>query len=145
MLAGQRKADTGPSITALPQQAETTLLGSFGNFEKFDKALGSQKAYCTYYASAMAIMLRAQGIPARIVNGYVQGDYDETTRSYRVRASNARSGALLLFNPDTNRLEQWLRRNVVPQWSAAAARDFSAQPALARTLSYGDSVEYFVT
>lgn len=57
----------------------------------------SQKAYCTYYASAMAIMLRSQGIPARIVNGYVQGDYDETTRSYRVRASNAHTWVEVYF------------------------------------------------
>jgi transglutaminase-like putative cysteine protease len=49
----------------------------------------SQEGYCTYYASAMAVMLRSQGIPARIVNGYAQGDYDDASGSYRVRASNA--------------------------------------------------------
>jgi transglutaminase-like putative cysteine protease len=57
----------------------------------------SQEAYCTYYASAMAIMLRSQGIPARIVNGYVQGDYDEATSSYRVRASNAHTWVEVYF------------------------------------------------
>ncbi len=57
----------------------------------------SQEAYCTYYASAMAIMLRSQGIPARIVNGYVQGDYDEQSRSYRVRASNAHTWVEVYF------------------------------------------------
>jgi transglutaminase-like putative cysteine protease len=57
----------------------------------------SQEAYCTYYASAMAIMLRSQGIPARIVNGYVQGDYDESTSSYRVRASNAHTWVEVYF------------------------------------------------
>jgi len=57
----------------------------------------SQEAYCTYYASAMAIMLRSQGIPARIVNGYVQGDYDEQTHSYRVRASNAHTWVEVYF------------------------------------------------
>lgn len=49
----------------------------------------SQEAYCTYYASAMAMMLRSQGIPTRIINGYAQGSFDEETTSYRVRASNA--------------------------------------------------------
>ncbi|MBK8988538.1 MAG: transglutaminase domain-containing protein [Chloroflexi bacterium] len=57
----------------------------------------SQEAYCTYYASAMAIMLRSQGIPARIVNGYVQGDYDPLTSSYRVRASNAHTWVEVYF------------------------------------------------
>ncbi|PIE80698.1 MAG: hypothetical protein CSA11_07185 [Chloroflexi bacterium] len=59
----------------------------------------SQEAYCTYYASAMAIMLRSQGIPTRIVNGYAQGDFDEETNSYRVRASNAHTWVDVYF-PD---------------------------------------------
>lgn len=59
----------------------------------------SREAYCTYYASAMAVMLRSQGIPTRIVNGYVQGDYDPLTRSYRVRASNAHTWVEVYF-PD---------------------------------------------
>lgn len=59
----------------------------------------SQEAYCTYYASAMAMMLRSQGIPTRIVNGYAQGSFDEETNSYRVRASNAHSWVEVYF-PD---------------------------------------------
>ena len=57
----------------------------------------SREAYCTYYASAMAVMLRSQGIPARVVNGYVQGDYDPESRSYRVRASNAHTWVEVYF------------------------------------------------
>ena len=57
----------------------------------------SQEAYCTYYASAMAMMLRSQGIPTRIVNGYAQGTFDEETNSYRVRASNAHSWVEVYF------------------------------------------------
>jgi transglutaminase-like putative cysteine protease len=57
----------------------------------------SQEAYCTYYASAMAMMLRSQGIPTRIVNGYAQGAFDEETNSYRVRASNAHSWVEVYF------------------------------------------------
>ena len=59
----------------------------------------SQEAYCTYYASAMAMMLRSQGIPTRIVNGYAQGDFDDETNSYRVRASNAHTWVEVYF-PD---------------------------------------------
>lgn len=47
-----------------------------------------QEGYCNYYASAMAVMLRSQGVPARVVSGYALGEYDEATRSYRVRTSN---------------------------------------------------------
>lgn len=49
----------------------------------------SQEGYCNYYASAMVVMLRSLGIPARIVSGYAQGTFDEETLTYRVRASNA--------------------------------------------------------
>jgi len=48
-----------------------------------------KEAYCTYYASAMAVMLRSQGIPARLVSGYALGEYHEPSLSYRVRAVNA--------------------------------------------------------
>ena len=57
----------------------------------------SQEAYCTYYASAMAMMLRSQGIPTRIVNGYAQGQFDDETNSYRVRASNAHTWVEVYF------------------------------------------------
>ncbi|MEZ4516505.1 MAG: transglutaminase domain-containing protein [Chloroflexota bacterium] len=47
-----------------------------------------QEGYCNYYASAMAVMLRSQGVPTRVVSGYALGDYDEASSSYRVRSSN---------------------------------------------------------
>ena len=58
-----------------------------------------QEAYCTYYASAMAVMLRSQGIPARIASGFSQGTYDEESSSYRVNASNAHTWVEAYF-PD---------------------------------------------
>ncbi len=47
-----------------------------------------QEGYCNYYAAAMAVMLRSQGVPTRVVSGYALGEYDEATSSYRVRSSN---------------------------------------------------------
>src|SRR5690606_13245115 len=55
------------------------------------------EAYCTYYASAMAVMLRSQGIPARLVSGYALGEYDEPSQSYRVRAVNAHTWVEVYF------------------------------------------------
>ena len=56
-----------------------------------------QEAYCNYYASAMIMMLRSQGVPARFVAGYTQGEWDEETSSYRVRASNAHAWTEVFF------------------------------------------------
>ena len=57
----------------------------------------SREGYCNYYASAMAVMLRSQGVPSRVVSGYAQGDYDDETSSYRVRASNAHTWVEVYF------------------------------------------------
>jgi transglutaminase-like putative cysteine protease len=36
----------------------------------------AQEGYCDYYASAMVVMARAVGVPARFATGYAQGSYD---------------------------------------------------------------------
>ena len=56
-----------------------------------------KEGYCNYYASAMSVMLRSHGIPTRIVSGYAQGEFDEETQSYRVRASNAHTWVEAFF------------------------------------------------
>lgn len=58
-----------------------------------------KQGYCTYYASAMAVMLRAEGVPARVVSGYALGEYDPLAQNYRVRAVNAHTWVEVYF-PD---------------------------------------------
>jgi transglutaminase-like putative cysteine protease len=43
-----------------------------------------QEGYCDYYASAMVVMARAIGIPARLATGYAQGTYDYDLRHWVV-------------------------------------------------------------
>ncbi|MBZ5585396.1 MAG: DUF3488 and transglutaminase-like domain-containing protein [Acidobacteriia bacterium] len=50
-----------------------------------------RKGYCEYFASAMTVMLRSLGIPARIVTGFQSGEYNPLTRLWVVRASDAHS------------------------------------------------------
>ncbi len=50
-----------------------------------------RKGHCEYFASAMAIMLRTQHIPSRIVTGFRGGEYNDLTGQYVVRASDAHS------------------------------------------------------
>lgn len=45
--------------------------------------------YCEYFASAMAVMLRSQGIPARIATGFQTGYFNDVSGLYVVRASDA--------------------------------------------------------
>ncbi len=51
----------------------------------------TRTGYCTYYASAMAVMARSLGIPARVATGYFTGSYDPAARSYTVYENEAHS------------------------------------------------------
>jgi transglutaminase-like putative cysteine protease len=50
-----------------------------------------RRGHCEYFASAMAIMLRTLGIPARLVNGFQSGEFNQFSGSYVVRARDAHS------------------------------------------------------
>ncbi len=49
----------------------------------------SRRGYCEYYASAMVLMLRSIGIPARVVSGYLGGEYNRYGGYYIIRQSDA--------------------------------------------------------
>ncbi len=48
-----------------------------------------KKGHCEYFASAMAAMCQSQGIPCRVITGYVATEYNTLTGQYLVRESNA--------------------------------------------------------
>ena len=56
-----------------------------------------KKGYCDYYATAMVVLARANGIPARFVSGYSSGSYDGTRAEYVVRELNAHSWPEIYF------------------------------------------------
>ncbi len=57
----------------------------------------SRKGYCNYYASALVIMLRTQGIPARVAAGFGQGTHDPELGAYRVLESDAHAWVEVYF------------------------------------------------
>lgn len=60
-----------------------------------------QRGYCDYYASAMVVLARAAGLPARFVVGYYTGSSEQTEGTYRyvVSAADAHSWVEVYF-PD---------------------------------------------
>ncbi|GIU75635.1 MAG: hypothetical protein KatS3mg004_2722 [Bryobacteraceae bacterium] len=48
-----------------------------------------RKGHCEYFASAMAVLLRAVWVPARVATGYREGSYNSLTGWQVVRASDA--------------------------------------------------------
>jgi transglutaminase-like putative cysteine protease len=51
----------------------------------------SKQGYCDYFATAMTVMLRAEGVPARVASGFAPGEYDESTGMSTVRENHAHS------------------------------------------------------
>jgi len=56
--------------------------------------------HCEYFATSMAVLLRTHGIAARVVNGFLPGEYNETAGAYTVRQSDAHSWVEVYF-PET--------------------------------------------
>lgn len=56
-----------------------------------------QKGYCDYYASAMVVLARAAGVPARFVIGYANGTYDLKAERFLVTEADAHSWVEVYF------------------------------------------------
>lgn len=92
---------------------------------------------CEYFASAMAVMLRASGIPARVVGGYKGGYYNNTGRYYLVLQKNAHVWVEAYVE---NR--GWLRLDPTPSsmenYTVASKRGF-----LFRVRMFFDAIDYY--
>jgi len=60
-----------------------------------------KEGHCEYFATALAVMLRTQGIATRIVNGFLPGEYNQAAGAFTVRQSDAHSWVEVFF-PQTN-------------------------------------------
>ena len=49
----------------------------------------SKQGYCDYFATTMVVLLRAQGVPARVASGFAPGDFDLGTGISIVRENHA--------------------------------------------------------
>ncbi len=57
----------------------------------------SGQGTCEHFATALAVMCRASGIPSRLVTGYATGDFNPFTGMYEVAASDAHAWVELYF------------------------------------------------
>ncbi|WP_352431843.1 transglutaminaseTgpA domain-containing protein [Pyrinomonas sp.] len=69
-----------------------------------------REGHCEYFSSAMAIMLRTQGIAARVVNGFKMGEYNEAADVHIVRQRDAHSW-VEVYSPAAGR---WLSFDPTP-------------------------------
>ena len=79
-----------------------------------------KEGHCEYFATAMAVMLRTQGIATRVVNGFQQGEYNDAADAWIVRQRDAHSWVEIYFP----REKVWVAFDPTPfagQNSSAAA------------------------
>ncbi|MFZ6750734.1 transglutaminase TgpA family protein [Undibacterium sp. Ren11W] len=95
-----------------PQQAIVAVLNLFRN-ENFSYTLeppllgtnsvddflfGSRAGFCEHYSSAFVVLMRAMGIPARVVTGYQGGSLNQIDNQLEVRQSDAHAWAEVWLN-----------------------------------------------
>ncbi|HEY70091.1 MAG TPA: DUF58 domain-containing protein [Anaerolineae bacterium] len=56
-----------------------------------------EEGYCDYFATAMVVLSRAAGIPARLITGHVAEQYDESLGAYLVTEDQAHAWAEIYF------------------------------------------------
>jgi transglutaminase-like putative cysteine protease len=94
------------------------------------------KGHCEYFASAMVIMLRSIDIPARIVNGFQMGEYNDVNDLYVVRESDAHSWVEVYFPQSAS----WVEFDPTP---AAGLNDYNDSGLFSWFRKYMDALEVF--
>jgi len=97
-----------------------------------------RKGHCEYFASAMTVMLRALGIPARLVTGFQSGDYNPVSGYYTVRASHAHAWVEAYFSGFG-----WATFDPTPAGPAEAEPPGSLRRAWRRTLFYLEALDTY--
>lgn len=69
----------------------------------------SQRGHCEFFATALAVLLRSRGVPARVVNGFQGGEYNDFGEFVLIRQSDAHSWVEAWF-PD----EGWVQLDATP-------------------------------
>ena len=81
-----------------------------------DFLLNRKEGHCEYFASALALLIRAVDIPARVVNGFKGGDYNAVAGLTTVRQKHAHSWVEALVEPRLPRGNRafWLTLDPTP-------------------------------
>jgi transglutaminase-like putative cysteine protease len=64
-----------------------------------DFVVNNRRGHCEYFASALTLMLRSQGIPARMVIGYKGGEWNSLGAFYQVRQLHAHTWVEAYLGP----------------------------------------------
>jgi hypothetical protein len=101
-----------------PDEFDYTLRGGRGDPSLdpvLDFLVNRKEGHCEYFASALALMLRAHDVPARVVNGFKGGDSSELLgKSLVVRQKHAHSWVEALVKSPDRSGPEWLTLDPTP-------------------------------
>jgi hypothetical protein len=89
----------------------------------------SKRGHCEFYSTAMAVLLRTQGVPTRNVTGFIGGTYNRFGRYYAVRQGDAHSWVEVNLQG-----RGWTRFDPTPPSDAAPRGDITGILAFMRDL-----------
>ena len=92
-----------------------------------DFLVNRRAGHCEYFASALALMLRAAGIPSRLVSGFKGGTINQYTKAYVVQQRHAHAWVEAYIS------NRWILLDPTP-----AAREESVQSMAAQSSSWRD-------
>lgn len=74
-----------------------TLERGTSEFPLDDFLFENRAGHCEYFATSMAVMLRVLGIPSRVVNGFIDGQWNALGDFFLIRESDAHSWVEVYF------------------------------------------------
>ena len=74
----------------------------------------ARSGHCGYFASALTLLLRSIGIPARMVNGFKGGDWNEIAQVLNVRQKHAHSWVEVYVRPGPDQNPVWVTLDPTP-------------------------------
>jgi transglutaminase-like putative cysteine protease len=93
--------------------------------------------HCEFFSTAMAVMLRTQGVASRVVNGFQMGAYNDAADAYIVRQQDAHSWVEVYF-PET---DAWVTFDPTPiEGRPSSAKASAAQ---SRWHKYAEALDLF--
>jgi transglutaminase-like putative cysteine protease len=80
-----------PTASVDPSRVDTNTCRAWARARRFDFAFlfDAKSGFCEHYAGSFALLMRIAGIPARIVLGYLGGEFNPITGHYLIRQSDA--------------------------------------------------------
>ncbi len=98
----------------------------------------TRRGHCEYFATALAVLLRATGVPANVVNGFYGGEWNELTGFVTLRQSDAHSWVEAYLGT-----AGWVSFDATPEATAPPARGWWSQAADAMTRAWRQQVVDF--